>query len=133
MEVSKEVLAAKVQDVSNGNWWFNPKDGKPDPFWATLVERCGKVRRYLSLTLIPVFLHVNHPHIVSPSKVFIYNVAPFPLCRPPWLTRLCAWLAVQILKEPHMDTAQSWPRFYVAMTVLALQPIIYYFGYALET
>lgn len=52
---------------------------------------------------------------------------------PPWLTRLCGCLAAQILKEPNMDTAQSWPRFYVAMTVLALQPIIYYFGYAFET
>jgi hypothetical protein len=57
VEVSKEVLAAKVQDVSNGNWWFNPKDGKPDPFWATLVERCGKVRKSGFTHCISVFLY----------------------------------------------------------------------------
>jgi hypothetical protein len=73
---------------------------------------------------------VNYLYIV-----FIFNVSIrlFFCLLPPWLTRLCGCLAAQILKEPHMDTAQSWPRFYVAMTVLALQPIIYYFGYAFET
>lgn len=27
-----------------GNWWYSPSDGKPDAFWATLIERSAKVR-----------------------------------------------------------------------------------------
>lgn len=98
VEVSKEVLAAKVQDVSNGNWWFNPKDGKPDPFWATLVERCGKVMKNALVTHVSVFLYSHfflYLHYLYIVLLSIHNVAPFllspaSLADPPVWVSCCA-------------------------------------------
>jgi hypothetical protein len=44
VELPPAVLAVYVNDVCEGNWWVKPSDGTPDPFWTTLVQRCGKVR-----------------------------------------------------------------------------------------
>jgi hypothetical protein len=41
VEVSPEVLASRVTDVSQRGWFKRP-DGTMDPLWLALKERCGK-------------------------------------------------------------------------------------------
>jgi hypothetical protein len=57
VKLPPNVLASRVTDVSERGWFYLP-DGRMDPFWLAVKERCGKK---LKVSRLPP-MHPSRPH-----------------------------------------------------------------------